>query len=1157
MHTDIDKSLVKQSEDGLDKFTSEQRDAILAQGQTIVSASAGSGKTTVMIEKIIRFIKDGGDVNDVLAVTFTKKASSQMKEKLRKALIKSIHADETSVTERKRLKKQLECVPTADISTIHSFCARLIRTHFYTLGIDNTFRIINGDDAEGRTLRNEAIERWLEEGYKEKNASFNHLISVYWRKKSDVQLREILLTAHKKLMNRDDYEAYLQRSCEYTPSTFDVVCKDLHNVLVSRVEYYLNAIEDMRIYFEAQTHCPSQLEICQALIAFLETLLQTKTIFEAKQIEKPVLKQNRANGKMTEEDLRRKDALTAWKDKLFTSVYKELLDNIKDEETEKANFMRSAQTASALAQALSRFDELYTALKAEKNVLDYNDLEHVSLKLLQNEEVVKELREKYRRVFVDEYQDVSPVQEAILSKVAGEEVFLVGDVKQSIYGFRGSKSKFFVEKRKAFKDGGKNDLIMRKNFRSADVVLDAVNRQFVLAMTPNACNIDYAREAVMEKGGLYPKDEGRVQVHFLPKEKKERQHPRLYSVKENEKKTETESRLPAKLLKDIILQERRKTYYDTETKTYRPVRYADIAVLTRNMSGKELAETITSLSDEGIPVTTTASVNVCEYGEIKTLIDILSLIDNACQDIPLCSALLSTMGNLTVDDLTCIRLTYPTRRDKEVLFREACKLYAEEKQDYLAIKLRSFYVYFEELRTLSSVYTAGEILTKIITDTRMEARLLSRDNSEACLRRINRFIEETYAEKPMSVHAFLAHLKNVNYEILYSENGGEDSVKVMTMHSSKGLEYPVVILNDLSAGFKGADNDEVLLEEEYGVAPNAFNETAMTKSSTLLRLLCRIKHQESSVLDELNLYYVALTRAKFSLHVIFKEPALISDVRYAKSFADFTDFSIWENYVVEDILLDEPKQERTVFAFNPDEEKAQAIRRAFTWEYAHTGAENLPVKSSASQLLSHTPYLVPEDSSEPAEQGLDDKTSVQTGLAYHAFLERTDFSALYTDNGKRISNEDLRDWISSRLETYAKGEEAEWSCLLDAEKLERILSNPIFGRLQGKRLYKEQKFLVSLPVSETYARYANEVLEKIDEKEEMIFQGAIDLLAIGDGEAWIIDYKDSVKSAEGLLKTYTPQLELYRMAVAKITKMPKEKVRCFIVNLHRGFQVDL
>ena len=212
-------------------FTKEQLAAIEASGKTIVSASAGSGKTTVMIEKIIRLIKSGADVNELLAVTFTKKAASQMKEKLCKALIAAINAPETTSEKRADLKKQLGEIPTADISTIHSFCSRLLRTHFYKAGVDNSFRVIGGDDAEGTALKNEAIDELFEESYEEKDEDFLHLLSVYWRKKSDNTLRKIFLTTYEELRNRADYREYLQASGEYTEETFESICAHLLTAL--------------------------------------------------------------------------------------------------------------------------------------------------------------------------------------------------------------------------------------------------------------------------------------------------------------------------------------------------------------------------------------------------------------------------------------------------------------------------------------------------------------------------------------------------------------------------------------------------------------------------------------------------------------------------------------------------------------------------------------------------------------------------------------------------------------------------------------------------------------------------------------------------------------------------------------------------------------
>jgi ATP-dependent helicase/nuclease subunit A len=372
------------------------------------------------------------------------------------------------------------------------------------------------------------------------------------------------------------------------------------------------------------------------------------------------------------------------------------------------------------------------------------------------------------------------------------------------------------------------------------------------------------------------------------------------------------------------------------------------------------------------------------------------------------------------------------------------------------------------------------------------------------------------------------------------------------------LEYPVVILNDLSAPFRGADHDEVLLEEKFGIAPRAFDEKAMTKNNTLLRLLCKLKQLENSVADELNLYYVALTRAQESLHLIFKEPTPFTDVKYAKSFADFTDFSVWEKYVVEDELLDLPKQERGDYVHNPDGDAVRKIEKAFTWKYAHTGYENLPVKSSASQLLSardKTPYVPQETFVDEPEMGRAAKTSVEQGLAYHAFLERLDFSKLFDANGRYLDEPALRALIAELCEGYKRSLDCDWVQWIEEEKLFRILTNPIFATLQDKVLYKEQKFLVSLPVKDTYAKYAEDGYGL--DGEEMIFQGAIDLLAVDENGAWVIDYKDSIKDADALKKHYAPQLELYRMTVAKIMKLPIEKIRCILVNLHHGFQVEV
>ncbi len=1127
-----------------DRFTEEQRRAIEASGRTIVSASAGSGKTTVMIEKIIRLIRDGCAVENILAVTFTKKAASQMKEKLCNALIKSINAEDVSKERKKALKEQLSQVPTADISTIHSFCAKLLRSHFYTAEIDNAFRVIGGDDAEGIALKNEALNELFEEGYENKDEYFSHLLGAYWRKKSDTALRNILAETYETLRNRADYREYLQNSALYDEAMFEAVCRDLHAYLQEKCRYYKRLLEKEKYFFEGEG-VKNQTALSGELIGYLDSLLSAPDYFAACQCPLPSFTRN-VKPKDNESVALRAEKLAELKDKV-TGIYKSELSKTKSKEEELQNFLRAGKTAAALASALLRFDELYAQLKREHNALDYNDLEHKALALLKNEEIAAELREKYTYVFVDEYQDVNPVQEEIISRLSGENLFLVGDVKQSIYGFRGSKSKFFVQKQKEFSENGGNALAMTRNFRSSDAVLDAVNSQFSLAMNLDTCSVDYKSDSYMERGGRYKANDGRVQIHVVNEDEKTFSETRdVYSVEAKSKsKNKAAESAVARTIRHIIEQECASTYYDPETESYRRVTYSDIAVLSRKKQG-QIAKTVAALSESGIPVTAAAAVNICEYAEIKTLIDVLSLIDNAQQDIPLCSALCSPMGNLTADDLAKIRLAYPD----EGFFRTACEKYTAEKTDFLSEKLRKFYAYFQSLRLLSDVSDAGELLVKILSDTRMEATLLSQKNGTAALKRIHRFIEETNAEEPLSVHAFLERLRDLDYTIECSENGGDDSVKVLTMHSSKGLEYPVVIVDDLSASFRGADGGDVLVEEKYALAPRAYDETTMIKYPTLLRRLHEKREQLSSIADELNLYYVALTRAKYGLHLIFKKIPEMPDVRYATSFAEFTDFDVWQKYFVRDEWIDLEKQDRMPLAFRPDETLAKKIADAFLWRYEYAGYENLPVKSSATALLDGAEYKADSDGGAFVEADFDADTDKDSGVAYHAFLERFDFSILRHEENLTEKIEELR---TCMLRENVVGAER-----LSTEKLTEILRNPVFKRLLDKRLYKEQQFLVSLPIRDTYALKSefSEELQAKGGEEEMIFQGALDLLAVGE-EAEIVDYKYSRKNAKSLRAHYKPQLDLYRRAVSKILKLPSEKIHCTIVNIYYGFEVNM
>jgi len=1158
----------------MSKFTEEQLRAIEADGRTIVSASAGSGKTTVMIEKMIRLIcEQGVDVTEILAVTYTKKAAASMKDKLRKALVKAINHPETSSAEKKRLKEQYRLVPLADISTVHSFCAKLIRTHFYATDVGNKFAIIAEDDADGTALKNRAVENVFERGYAEKDEDFLKLLSVYYRKKKDDTLRDVILATHTKVRTHVGYKQELLESGRDSDELFEQVCDECYRWFYKKCEIYREELFELYRFFTQTVAREDCAKYALGLISALESWMDAGDLFAlaalswAKMPNKPKIDPENEPPMIAEAVGR----LLRMQEKIKGRMNDKERMVVSSRDEERKRFSLAADVARALAKFVLQFDEEYMRLKNQRGVLDYNDLEHISLSLLEQAEISAEMREKYRYVFVDEYQDVNPVQERIISGVSGKNLFLVGDIKQSIYGFRGSKSKFFADKWDAFQnDSAANALLLSKNFRSASPVLDAVNGQFSKIMTRKNSEVDYQKDGVMLFGGLYEEGKGRVQVHFVGKEEKESDGGErdVYSVRENAARRQAKVSKMAKKIREIIELERTAQVYDVEKKCYRPVQYSDIAVLDRKKKGS-IAEVIAALAAEGVPVSSESPLNICDFPEIKTLIDLLSLIDNAEQDVPLASVLLSPVGGLTEDDLVSVRLAYRGGKEEKISFRSACKRYADEQKNGLAERLRGFYDYFFALRDFAQVATAGEVLTKVIAEKQMEAGLLAGVNGENCLKRMHRFLEESRTPEPLDVHAFLGRLKMLDYTIPYCENGGENAVRVMTMHASKGLEFPVVIAANLSRSFRSGDADEVVYVDGFGLAPKAYDTERMLRSSTVLRLLHKRREVLEDIRDELNLYYVALTRAQYALHMVFDERSDGTDPCYGKSYEDITDFSIWQKYERTGAGMELPKLERQALALETevDSTLVDGILTAQNWTYAHSGCEDMPAKTSPTALMklleAKTPQervaaFVEDPFEENARLGTRGEKGADTlvGSAYHAFLEHFDFSRLQGLRGARAA---LTAEVDGALQSMrAEGTlSEEFLSVLRVEKLTEILENSVFYRFEGVRLFKEQRFLSALPAKEVLGMLGEEQGGCPDCEEDMLFQGAIDLLAVGDGRAEIIDYKYSGKSAEKLRETYAMQLRLYRMATAKALKIPPENIRCTIVNIYRGFELEI
>ena len=1102
------------------QLTEEQVAAIAARGKTIVSASAGSGKTFVMIEKLVDAVSNGVDLDDVLAVTFTKKAAAQMKEKLRLAIIKRV---ENAGEEKPRLKAQLAKISSANISTIHSFCARLIRTYFYALdGVDSGFDIIASDDAVALDMKARAVENLFERLYEEEDKGFKLLLSCFMKKRNDSSLKCLLWEAYDGVRSVAHYTEILENTANlYTEEGFKKVCEEYFSTLKKQIAPLICAVERFKSEFPVTKKAAVYNQLFEEMLCALKTY-ETVGLFGAKPALTVTAKpRDAADDK--EAGASFKDFKNSLKDK-----YDALCPDIDTEENERVKFFKSREVATAFSNVLLQLDREYAAVKADENKLDYNDLEHLTLQLLSDEGIKKEINSGFKYVFVDEYQDVNPVQEEIISSLCGE-TFLVGDVKQSIYGFRGSKSVFFTKKFENFEKGHGNALKLSSNFRSSDGVINFANGLFSKLMRPDTCGVDYKKTSVMRAGGQYPAGYGEATIHVFGKQEEEEAELEVYSVLNGGRKSGHTREGLAVL--EIVEKELKNTHYDLKKGEYVPTQRGDICILTRKNKGDSVEGIVRALTDQGYTVSGAQEGNVCELSEVKQILDILSLIDNAEQDVPLVTALLSPLGGFCEDELAEIRIAFQGVKPP-LSFRKCCEKYSA-LPGAISQKLRIFGGQLQKLRDLADVLPAGELIDELLETFGLESGYGA--GGEIKVKNVLRLREEGAA---LPLAAFLQKIKAGGYDVSAPAPAPSDSIKIMSMHASKGLEFPVVIIADICKSFKGQDYSEVPFDEIFGFAPKAYDRENMLAQKTLLRRLIKTKQDEEELFNELNLFYVACTRAMCNLHILAEEVKPFDDTGFfgARCYADLFDMREFIREEAGDLPDFSAEEYGGTMLHAPDGALAESIEARFMKPYANEISVDLPVKSSASAIL-----RMRDDEPHEATHALfggEGETGTDKGTAYHRFLELCDFSK---KSAEEIEGEKLNFLNSGRISKEQFG-------LLSSEELSQILNMPVFADLNGATLYREREFLCRLKAKEILATEAEDYV---------LLQGAIDLLAVGDFGVKIIDYKYSRKTDEQLIKTYTPQLDLYKKVTAAILHCSPDRISKTIVNIHARRQINL
>lgn len=1103
------------------------------KGNIMVSASAGSGKTFVMIERIIRLINEGrATVNEILAVTFTEAAASDMKEKLKKALIEQINLG------REELSSQLLEVSCADISTLHAFCSRLIRNYFFVAGVNPDFKII--DESQSELLKEQALTLTFNKFYEQNDKFFKTLRLRYAKKRSDEELKENVLQIFDKCESeaRPEQIRYKHRLtyANGLEKGWEEVINRLKIEFIAKRKALLNYAEDFRA-----ENSVKGVTFVENIVLDIDRILENnfnnvEEYLSYKQMRRSSFEKIATprflNAKLNAVDIR--DGLLLSFEKIF-----ELINERKNEK-EQANVL--SNETDYLMQIVDEFSKNYAKLKREENALDFADLEHFVLKILEDEQVLLDLRSRYKYVFVDEYQDVNGVQEEIITKISNDNLFMVGDVKQSIYGFRGCNPDIFEQKFLLMQENNEKTVNLNHNFRSAERVISTVNQIFSYSMTKDFYGVDYQGNSELKAGGIYPEDAtGRACLHVLPPKKKEKSSNKIgvYDVLSsiNTKVDENVNEISS-LVTQIIKDELKNTYYDTKSKKYLPISFKDIVILTRNRDNSYVSGLVTGLIKHGIPVNSEVKQNVCEFPEVLTLINLLRLVDCFKLDVPLATVLKSPYGCFTEEDLAEIVLFYKDNKKEQSRnagFYQAYKTFIESASSPLADKLRAFDKKINDLRYLADFIGAKGVIERFMQESNYQAYVLASDMGEQKLNRIKFFLTQTLTNgKNLTVKEMLDKVERSKKSFEFSHFSDEETVRVMTIHASKGLEFPVVIVCGLERKTSSKEEqDPIYFDRELGFAIQQFDDEKRTKKETYLRSLMKERMRENRLKEELRLLYVALTRASYSLHMTVQgeERLFKSEFSGANRFTDYIPSGI-ESKTYNDgfEFLQLKGSTKKVLVGKSESFIESKLKERFDFIYPYQEESTLPLKTNVTSAIEqekveHEPVLRLDFSAQ---------TDKEKGTLAHKFLENYDFSST------KSFDEQVEELLSSKIMTREE---------LDSFELDKIklaLSNPIFKRFANKRLLKEKGFIVGL--------LAKDVLP-VSSSAQVLVQGVIDLLVIDGDQAIIVDYKYSSKGRDGLIQTYAKQLDLYSKAVATaLNKMVKEKI---IVNIYSGEVVKL
>ena len=889
-------------------WTTEQQQVIdLRNRNILVSAAAGSGKTAVLVERIVKIITDKNhpvDIDHLLIVTFTNAAAAEMRERIGNAIEKAL--DEQPGDEH--LLRQLTLIHNAQITTIDSFCLYVVRNHFHEIDLEPNFRI--GDEGELKLLREDVLGRVLEQNYEEPSEAFSDFVEGYASGRTDAALNEMILQLYEfsrsypwpeKWLDsfvgayRIETREELDRAEWLAPLTENIcfVLKDCEQLLKQALaitqqddgpDMYEKAVQSDLEKYEGLSRLTSFCELSEALSDIKYDRLASSRGFEGDPDKLELVKSLREQAK---------DVVKKLCKQYFFCSPEMMIEQLE----------RTEPMLEEVVRLTKQFADEFAAAKRRKNLVDFHDVEHFALQILVDEETEKakktaeEFRDTFEEIMIDEYQDSNEVQETLLRSISREErgennIFMVGDVKQSIYRFRLARPELFMKKYDSYslEESTTQRIDLHKNFRSREEVLTCTNDIFYKIMARSLGNVEYDAEAALYPGASYP-----VSADFIPEILLADSNNELLEDTELTDKKTLEAKIVAEEIKHLM---KTQPVTDKAAGTLRAAHYSDIVILLRSLSGwaDSLVEV---LNENGIPAHTVSSTGYFSTVEVQTVLSMLRLLDNPRQDIPMAAVLRSPMAGLTDEELAVLRLEDGSVPFHEAVLELAEGLYeeggqieisnseedqkqgrnADEKtENHIEItahrKLLKFYKKYKQLRQLVPDTPIHELIEIILRETGYGHYVAAMPAGNRRTANLNMLLEKAAAYEKTSYKGLFHFVRYIDelqkYDVDFGEadmvGENEDVVRIMSIHKSKGLEFPIVIVSGMGKNFNKQDTrSKMVLHPELGIGLDYMDGKLRIKSPTIAKKAIAKQIDLENLGEELRVLYVALTRAKEKL----------------------------------------------------------------------------------------------------------------------------------------------------------------------------------------------------------------------------------------------------------------------------------------------------